>query len=298
MSVHDTAMKNELAPYLETAKRFPMLGAEEEKTLIVRWRANGDQTALQHLIGSHLRLVIKIARQHRGYRLPIGDLIAEGNIGLMQAANRFDSERGVRFATYAAWWIRATIREHVLYSRSLVKMGTTAAQKKLFFNLARLKGELQVYGTGDLAPDIAGRIAEALEVTEDEVVEMNRRLASADWSLNAPLGDEEGGEFQDLFVDEDPDPEHHFAETEETANRHALLSDALATLSSREQHILRDRKLSEEPLTLDDLSKQYGISRERVRQIEARAIERLREKMLAAAKAGAAAWGEPLAHAA
>ena len=226
--------------------------------------------------------MIRIARDNGGYGLPIGDLIGEGNLGLLQAADRFDPERGVRFATYAAWWIRAMIREYALYSRSLVKMGTTAAQKKLFFNLSRLKTELKVYDNGDLEPSVVRRIAERLKVPESDVTQMNERLAGADWSLNATLRDEEWGEFQDLLVDEDQDPEERVVETDQMTKRRALLSDAMAGLSDRERHILRERKLSEEPQTLEELSAEYGISRERVRQIEARAIERLREKMLAA----------------
>ncbi len=282
-------MNDELRIYLEQAKRFPMLSLEEEKDLIARWRQRGDQDALQSLLGSHLRLVIKIARENRGYGLPLGDLIGEGNVGLMQAAERFDPERGVRFASYAAWWIRATIREHVLYSRSLVKMGTTAAQKKLFFNLGRLKSDLQVYDDGDLAPEVANRIAEELDVQEAEVVEMNRRLMAGDWTLNAPVSDEDGGEFQDLLVSDAPDPEAVLGESEELAWRKELLGEALDSLSAREQRILKTRKLSEEPRTLEDLSQEYGISRERVRQIEARAIERLRERMLEAAEQARAA---------
>jgi RNA polymerase sigma-32 factor len=201
---------------------------------------------------------------------------------LLQAADRFDPDRGVRFATYATWWIRAMIREYALYSRSLVKMGTTAAQKKLFFNLNRLKTELKVLDNGDLEPSVVGQIAERLEVSESEVIQMNGRLSSPDWSLNATVGDEDWGEFQELIVDESPDPEGRVVEADQTTRRRALLGEAMAGLSAREQHILRERKLTEEPQTLDQLSQHYGISRERVRQIEARAIERLREKMLAA----------------
>jgi RNA polymerase sigma-32 factor len=294
-----TVKSNELAPYMETAKRFPMLTAAAEQSLFARWREQGDQDALQQLAGSHLRLVIKIARENSGYGLPVGDLIAEGNVGLMQAAGKFDVQRGVRFATYAAWWIRAAIREYVLRSRSLVKMGTTAAQKKLFFNLGRLKNKFRVYDNGDLDPQIVGKIAEALGVPEGDVVEMNARLSSGDCSLNATIGGQEGSEFQELLVDEGQDPEQLVAEADELAQRRTLLGEAFKTLSVREQHILQERKLSEEPLTLADLSQHYGISRERVRQIEARAIDRLREKILAAAnEASSAARGQALAHAA
>lgn len=275
-------MRDELAPYMAMADRYPMLSAEEERRLAVAWQTRGDEAALDRLVGSHLRLVIRIARDNSGYGLPIGDLIGEGNVGLLQAADRFDPERGVRFATYAAWWIRAMIREYALYSRSLVKMGTTAAQKKLFFNLGRLKSELKVREDGNLRPSVVREIAERLDVPENDVIQMNERLASPDWSLNASVGDEEWGEFQDLLVDRDENPEARVIEADQTAKRRALLGEAMAGLSARERHILQERKLSDEPQTLEQLSEQYGISRERVRQIEARAIERLREAMLAA----------------
>lgn len=275
-------MRDELAPFMEMADRYPMLNADEEKRLALAWQERGDRQALDKLVGSHLRLVIKIARDNSGYGLPIGDLIGEGNVGLLQAADRFDPERGVRFATYAAWWIRAMIREYALYTRSLVKMGTTAAQKKLFFNLSRLKSELKVHDNGDLEPSVVRRIAERLEVPEADVIQMNERLSAPDWSLNATAGDEEFGEYQELLVEQGPDPEEQAAEADQMTKRSALLGEAMAGLSARERHILRQRKLTEEPQTLDELSQHYGISRERVRQIEARAIERLREKMLAA----------------
>jgi RNA polymerase sigma-32 factor len=275
-------MRDELAPFVEMANRYPMLSAEEEKRLTVAWQKRGDKQALDELVGSHLRLVIKIARDNRGYGLPISDLIGEGNVGLLKAADRFDPERGVRFATYAAWWVRAMIREYALYSRSLVKMGTTAAQKKLFFNLSRLKTELKVYENRDLRPSVVSEISERLDVSESDVIQMNDRLSSSDWSLNATVSGGEWGEFQDLLVDESPDPEDRVVEADQMAKRRALLGEAMVGLSAREQHILRERKLTEEPQTLEKLSEQYGISRERVRQIEARAIERLRGKMLAA----------------
>ncbi len=275
-------MRAELAPFMEMADRYPMLSAKEEKRLVRAWQKRGDEKALDKLVGSHLRLVIKIARDHSGYGFPISDLIGEGNVGLLQAAERFDPERDVRFATYAAWWIRAMIRVYVLYSRSLVKMGTTAVQKKLFFNLNRLKSELKVYENRDLRPSVVSQISERLKVPESDVIQMNARLSSSDRSLNATVGNKEWGEFQDLLVDERPDPENLVLEADQMAKRRALLGEAMAGLSDREQHILRERKLSEEPQTLKELSLHYGISRERVRQIEARAIERLREKMLAA----------------
>jgi RNA polymerase sigma-32 factor len=277
-------MRDELAPYLAMAERFPMLSAEEERGLVVAWQKRGDEAALERLVGSHLRLVIRIARDNAGYGLPVSDLIGEGNVGLLHAADRFDPERGVRFATYAAWWIRAMIREYALYSRSLVKMGTTAAQKKLFFNLSRLKNELKVTDGGELTPRVVRRIAERLEVPESDVVQMNERLAAPDWSLNAAVAGEQGGEFQDLLVDDQEDPEARVIEADQMAKRRALLGEAMAGLSPRERHILRERKLSEDPRTLRELSEQYGISRERVRQIEARAVERLREAMVSAAE--------------
>lgn len=276
-------MRDELAPYLAMAERFAMLGAEEERRLVVAWQKRGDEAALERLVGSHLRLVIRIARDNAGYGLPVSDLIGEGNVGLLHAADRFDPERGVRFATYAAWWIRAMIREYALYSRSLVKMGTTAAQKKLFFNLSRLKNELKVTDGGELTPRVVRRIAERLEVPESDVVQMNERLAAPDWSLNAAVAGEQGGEFQDLLVDDHEDPEARVIEADQMAKRRALLGEAMAGLSPRERHILRERKLSEDPRTLRELSEQYGISRERVRQIEARAFEKLQKAMLAAA---------------
>jgi RNA polymerase sigma-32 factor len=266
------------------AERYPMLSVDEEKRLTLAWQRRGDEQALDKLVGSHLRLVIKIARDNGGYGLPIGDLIGEGNVGLLQAADRFDPDRGVRFATYAAWWIRAMIREYALYSRSLVKMGTTAAQKKLFFNLNRLKTELKVHDNGDLEPSVVRQISERLDVPETDVIQMNDRLSSPDWSLNATVGGEDWGEFQELLVDESSDPEGQVVEGDQTTKRRALLGEAMAGLSDRERHILRERKLAEEPQTLDQLSQHYGISRERVRQIEARAVERLRDNMLAAVR--------------
>ena len=275
-------MREELAPFMAMAERYPMLSAEEEKRLTLAWQKRGDKKALDNLVGSHLRLVIKIARDNSGYGLPVGDLIGEGNVGLLQAADRFDPERGVRFATYAAWWIRAMIREYALYTRSLVKMGTTAAQKKLFFNLNRLKTELAVHDNGDLEPSVVRHISKLLDVPESDVIRMNERLSAPDWSLNATVGDEDWGEYQEMLVELGPDPEDRVVETDQMTKRRALLGEAMAGLSDRERYILRERKLNEDPQTLEELSQHYGISRERVRQIEARAVERLREKMLAA----------------
>jgi RNA polymerase sigma-32 factor len=230
-----------------------------------------------------LRLVIKIARGFGGYGLPVGELIAEGNVGLMQALAKFEPERGFRFSTYAMWWIRAAMHEYILHNRSLVKMGTTPAQKKLFFNLGRLKRELGEFGAGDLAPQAVASIAEALEVSEAEVIEMNRRLAARDQSLTAPLRAEGETEWQDMLVAEDQDQESLVAEASELAWRRDLLNEGLKALSEREQRILMERRLKDEPMTLEDLRKVYGVSRERVRQIEVRAFGKLQKAMLAAA---------------
>ena len=273
----------ELDRYLEQALRFPMLRAEEERRLAERWKSDRDEAAARQLLGSHLRLVVKIARGFGGYGLPLGDLIAEGNVGLMQALEKFEPERGFRFSTYAMWWIRAAIQEYVLHNRSLVKMGTTAAQKKLFFNLRRLKRELGEIGDGDLAPEAVASIARELEVSEDEVVEMNRRLAGRDHSLTTPLRDGGDAEWQDMLVAEGQDQESLVADGSELAWRRDLLAEGMQTLNERERHILTERRLKDEPMTLEELSGVYGISRERVRQLEVRAFERLQNAMLAAA---------------
>jgi RNA polymerase sigma-32 factor len=269
--------------YLEQARHFPMLDAEEERRLAERWKNERDEAAARQLLGSHLRLVVKIARGYGGYGLPLGELIGEGNVGLMQALEKFEPERGFRFATYAMWWIRAAIQEYVLHNRSLVKMGTTAAQKKLFFNLGRLKRELGEFGEGDLAPDTVASIADELEVSEDEVVEMNRRLAGRDQSLTAPMRADGDAEWQDLLVDEDQDQESTVADASELAWRRDLLAEGMQSLTERERHILTERRLRDEPMTLEGLSSVYKVSRERVRQIEARAFEKLQKAMLAAA---------------
>jgi RNA polymerase sigma-32 factor len=269
--------------YLEQAFRFPMLSAEEERRLAERWKNDRDDAASRQLLGSHLRLVVKIARGFGGYGLPLGDLIAEGNVGLMQALDKFEPERGFRFSTYAMWWIRAAIQEYVLHNRSLVKMGTTAAQKKLFFNLRRLKRELGELGDGDLAPEAVASIAEELEVTEDEVVEMNRRLAARDHSLTAPLREGGEAEWQDMLVAEGQDQESLVTDASELAWRRDLLAQGLRTLNERERRILTERRLKDDPMTLEELSAVYGVSRERVRQLEVRAFERLQKAMLAAA---------------
>jgi RNA polymerase sigma-32 factor len=268
-----------LSRYLGEIRKFPMLTPDEEFMLAKRWQEHGDSEAAHKLVTSHLRLVAKIAMGYRGYGLPLNELISEGNVGMMQAVKRFDPDRGFRLATYAMWWIRAAIQEYILHSWSLVKLGTTAAQKKLFFNLRKLKGQIQAVEEGDLTPEHVKKIAEELNVTEDEVITMNRRMAGADHSLNAPLRAESDGEWQDWLVDETENQEELLAEKEEMGNRRDLLAQAMTTLNERERHILSERRLRDEPLTLEDLSQQYGISRERVRQIEVRAFEKLQKSM-------------------
>ena len=268
-----------LSRYLQEIRKFPLLTPEEELDLSRRWRDQEDTKAAHRLVTSHLRLVAKIAMGYRGYGLPVGDLISEGNVGMMQAVRRFDPERGFRLATYAMWWIRAAIQEYILHSWSLVKMGTTAAQKKLFFNLRRLKGQMQAIEDGDLQPEQVAKIAHALAVTEDEVISMNRRLGAPDHSLNAPIQMDGDGEWQDWLVDDAQSQESELADREELTGRQTLLARALATLNDRERHILTERRLKDEPTTLEDLSVQYNISRERVRQIEVRAFEKLQHSM-------------------
>jgi RNA polymerase sigma-32 factor len=276
-------MSGDLDWYLEQARRFPMLNADEERRLAERWKDHRDEAAARQLLGSHLRLVVKMARGYGGYGLPLGELIAEGNVGLMQALDKFEPARGFRFSTYAMWWIRAAIQEYVLHNRSLVKMGTTAAQKKLFFNLGRLKRELGAFGEGDLAPDAVASIAEKLEVNADEVVDMNRRLAGRDQSLTAPMRADGDAEWQDMLVAEDQDQEGMVADASELAWRRDLLTEGMRSLTERERHILTERRLKDEPMTLEGLSSVYSVSRERVRQIEVRAFEKLQKAMLAAA---------------
>lgn len=272
-----------LSRYLQEIRKFPMLEPDQEFMLAKRWREHGDIDAAHQLVTSHLRLVAKIAMGYRGYGLPVGELIAEGNIGMMQAVKRFDPDRGFRLATYAMWWIRAAMQEYILRSWSLVKIGTTAAQKKLFFNLRRLKGQLAAIDEGDLSPENLSKIAKDLQVPESDVISMNRRLAAPDHSLNAPLRMDSEGEWQDWLVDETPDQEARLAESQELTNRRRLLSSAMEGLNERERHILEERRLKDEPTTLEDLSQQYGISRERVRQIEVRAFEKLQKSMKSAA---------------
>ena len=269
-----------LSKYLSDIRKFPMLEPGEEYMLAKRFKEHGDPEAAEKLITSHLRLVAKIAMGYRGYGLPVGEVISEGNVGLMQAVKRFEPEKGFRLATYAMWWIRAAIQEYILRSWSLVKLGTTAAQKKLFFNLRRLKGQINAVDEGDLHPDQVELIANKLGVSETEVVSMNRRLAGHDNSLNAPLRADSEGEWQDWLVDEDTvDAETSLAESEEMQLRRTLLAEALKSLNEREQHILTERRLKDNPSTLEDLSKIYNISRERVRQIEVRGFEKLQKAM-------------------
>jgi len=268
-----------LSRYLAEIRKFPLLDPQEEYMLAKRWREHEDTEAAHKLVTSHLRLVAKIAMGYRGYGLPINEVIAEGNIGLMQAVKRFEPERGFRLATYAMWWIRAAIQEYILRSWSLVKLGTTAAQKKLFFNLRRVKGQIEALEEGDLRPEQVKDIAHRLNVPEEEVVNMNRRLASPDSSLNMPLGAESDSEWQDWLQDDSVDQETQLAESEELQERRTLLSTALEELTPRERDILEARRLRDDPMTLEDLSVKYGISRERVRQIEVRAFEKLQDKM-------------------
>jgi RNA polymerase sigma-32 factor len=276
-------MKPHLEWYFEQTRQFPILEVDEEQRLARRWRDTKDAAAARELLGSHLRLVIKIARGFGGYGMPLAELVAEGNVGLLQALARFEPERGFRFATYAMWWIRAAIQEHVLHNRSLVTIGATRAHKKLFFKLRRLKSELGEFGDGDLAPDTVTQIARRLEVSEDQVVEMNRRLAATDQSLSAPMHADGGAEWQDMLAAEAPDQESVIAEASELAWRRNLLAEGLAALNERERHILKGRRLGDEAATLAELGDVYGVSRERVRQIEVRVFEKLQRAMLIAA---------------
>ena len=268
-----------LSRYLQEIRKYPMLPHEEEYMLAQAWREHDDREAAHKMVTSHLRLVAKIAMGYRGYGLPVAELIAEGNIGLMQAVKRFEPERGFRLATYAMWWIRANIQEYILRSWSLVKIGTTAAQKKLFFKLRKLKGQIQAIDEGDMTPDQVEKIATALNVPEKDVVSMNRRLAGPDNSLNAPLRAEGDGEWQDWLVDDSTDQETELAESEELGKRRALLMGAMENLNERERHIITERRLTDDPKTLEELSKDFNISRERVRQIEVRAFEKLQKNV-------------------
>ncbi|MBT3703622.1 MAG: RNA polymerase sigma factor RpoH [Alphaproteobacteria bacterium] len=274
-----------LTRYLQQIRGYPMLTKDDEYMLSKRWLEHEDVDAAGQMVTSHLRLVAKIAMGYRGYGLPVAELISEGNVGMMQAVKRFDPEKGFRLATYAMWWIRASIQEYILHSWSLVKMGTTAAQKKLFFNLRKIKGQLKAIDDGDLHPDTVTTIATKLGVPEKDVVSMNRRMAAPDGSLNAPLRIDGDGEWMDWLVDDTPDQEYMLGESQELDQRRLWMADAMSGLNEREQHILTERRLSEEPQTLEDLSTHYGISRERVRQIEVRAFEKLQKAMRSSAMA-------------
>ena len=279
------AISNEagLSAYLTQIKKFPMLDAEEEYMLAKNWRSTGNLKSAEKLVTSHLRLVAKIAMGYKGYGLPLNEMISEGNIGLMQAVKKFEPEKGFRLATYAMWWIKASIQEYILRSWSLVKIGTTTAQKKLFFNLKKIKNQIAPKSEGDLRKDDVRNIAKTLAVSEEEVVSMNRRLSGKEQSLNSPIG-EDGDEWQDWVVDNQMDQELKFAQQEEIEQRKDLLKNSIKILNDREKEILHARRLSDDPSTLEDLSKKFKISRERIRQIENKAFEKLQKHMLNAAK--------------
>ena len=268
-----------LQRYLDEIRKFPMLAKDEEYMLAKRWREHEDTEAAEKLVTSHLRLVAKMAMGYRGYGLPTAEVISEGNIGLMQAVKKFDPEKGFRLATYAMWWIRASIQEYVLRSWSLVKMGTTAAQKKLFFNLRRMKSKMQAIEDGDLHPDQVEQIATTLSVSEEEVVNMNRRLGGPDASLNIRVGEDGGAEWQEWLESDTPSQETAYAQREEFDERMTLLQEAMGDLNQRERHIIQERRLNEETVTLEELAQHYGVSRERIRQIEVRAFEKLQKAM-------------------
>jgi RNA polymerase sigma-32 factor len=272
-----------LSRYLTEIRKFPLLSAQDEYMFAKRWQEHEDPEAARQLVTSHLRLVAKIAMGYRGYGLPVSEIVSEGNVGLMQAVKRFEPDKGFRLATYAMWWIRAAIQEYVLRSWSMVKLGTTAAQKKLFFNLRKAKNHIGAIEEGDLTPEHVATLTDRLGVTERELTEMNRRLSGGDSSLNAPLRSEGESEWQDWLADDAPDQETRLAEREEMGDRHNLLENAMGELTEREQEIIRARRLRDEPSTLEDLSQKFGISRERVRQIEVRAFEKLQKAMMAAA---------------
>lgn len=274
-SVPTLSADGNLQRYLSEIRKFPMLAADEEYMLAKRWKEHGDVDAVHRMVTSHLRLVAKIAMGYRGYGLPIAELISEGNVGMMQAVKRFEPEKGFRLSTYAMWWIRASIQEYILYSWSLVKMGTTAAQKKLFFNLRRLKGQIREIDDGDLAPESVKQIATTLAVSEDDVVQMNRRMSGGDQSLNAPMRQDGEAEWQDWLVDDSDTQDIVVAEADELDHRRSMLEAAMATLTERERHIFTERRLRDDPVTLEDLSNAFGVSRERVRQIEVRAFEKV-----------------------
>ena len=279
------ALSNEggLSVYLAQIKKFPMLAAEEEYMLAKNWKTTGNIKSAEKLVTSHLRLVAKIAMGYKGYGLPVNEMISEGNVGLMQAVKKFKPEKGFRLATYAMWWIKASIQEYILRSWSLVKIGTTTAQKKLFFNLKKIKNQIAPRSEGDLRDEHVAEIADKLDVRKDEVVSMNRRLSGKEFSLNSPIG-EDGDEWQDWLVDKELDHDLRFAQQEEMKQRKDLLSDSIKILNDREKEILYARRLNDEPITLENLSKKYKISRERIRQIENKAFEKLQKHMLNSAK--------------
>ena len=279
------ALSNEggLSVYLAQIKKFPMLAAEEEYMLAKNWKTTGNIKSAEKLVTSHLRLVAKIAMGYKGYGLPVNEMISEGNVGLMQAVKKFKPEKGFRLATYAMWWIKASIQEYILRSWSLVKIGTTTAQKKLFFNLKKIKNQIAPRSEGDLRDEHVAEIADKLDVRKDEVVSMNRRLSGKEFSLNSPIG-EDGDEWQDWLVDKELDHDLRFAQQEEMKQRKDLLSDSIKILNDREKEILYARRLNEKPITLENLSKKYKISRERIRQIENKAFEKLQKNMLNSAK--------------
>ena len=273
-----------LSRYLSEIRKFPMLEKQEEFMLAKRWQQHEDPDAAEQMVTSHLRLVAKIAMGYRGYGLPMAEVISEGNVGLMQAVKKFDPDKGFRLATYAMWWIRAAIQEYILRSWSLVKLGTTASQKKLFFNLRRIKGEIAALDEGDLKPDQVTEIATRLNVSEKDVISMNGRMSGSDASLNVPMGQDGDMEWQDWLADDEPGQAHDFANQQEYQARMELLGEAMKDLNEREKHILTERRLSDEPKTLEELSQVYDVSRERIRQIEVRAFEKLQKAMKRMAK--------------
>ena len=275
-----------LARYLNEIKKFPLLTADEEYMLAERFREHGEVEAAHRLVTSHLRLVAKIAMQYRGYGLPVSDLISEGNIGLMKAVKKFEPERGFRLSTYAMWWIKASVTEHILRSWSLVKMGTMAAQKKLFFSLRKAKARLQIFDAGELEPEQAEALSKQFGLSADDILNMNRRMSARDYSLNAPVSEDgDSIEFMDTLVDESPSPETIVAQREEAGIRNEMLQAALAELPERERHIFVERRLKDDPVTLEKLGEEYGISRERVRQLEVRAFEKVQKAVIQSAHA-------------
>ena len=283
-NVPSIGLEGSLVSYLTQIKKFPILSSEEEYMLAKKWRNRGDLKSAQKLITSHLRLVAKIAMGYRGYGLPVSEMVSEGNIGLMQAVKKFEPEKGFRLATYAIWWIKASIQDYILRSWSLVKMGTTAAQKKLFFNLKKIKNQLSANNAGDLRAEHVDEISKRLNVKKEEVVSMNRRLLGKEKSLNDPIKDEDGAEWQDWLVDNRKDQELKLSHKQEFAKKKKLMDNSMSILNPREKEILTARRLSEDIVTLEDLSKIYKVSRERIRQIETKAFEKLQKAMLNAAK--------------